>query len=683
MKARTRKLRDGVLLGLGATLVAGVLWWSGALEGWENTTWDWRMRQVASADARALAESRAIGDGVTVATAAADSICVILLDQASLVWGRQTNGWSWPWPREVYTAIIDFCRRGGARSFGCDVLFTEPSVYGVWDDEALGGAITDMGRFVGAVFVHESVGEEDGGLTVPIPEVADNARMLANVSGRPDGDGVFRRATLWHERDDRLIAGLGLALYGLGADAAGDMAGLVSTLPQRPILRFADPEHTWPTYSAAAIIQSDLQLREGAVPTLEPTVVRGRHVLFGFSAPGLMDLRPTPLSRVSPGVTVHGTVLANLLADGFIRPVPSVVVLVFLLIAATALAVAVLLANRVWLTATVLVFGLLASALAGMLLARSGWWWPVIPGTVGTGLAMAGAMVLAWATEGRQKRFIRQAFRHYLSPHVIERIVADPDRLRLGGERRELTIFFSDLEGFTTISEGLEPEDLATLLNEYLTDMTDIILAEGGTLDKYEGDAIIAFWNAPVDQPDHARRGCRAAVLCQQRLAIRRAEFAERFGVEMKMRIGLHTGPVTVGNMGSRQRFDYTVLGDAANLAARLEGANKVFGTYLMVSATTRIGAGDEVRSRELGTLRVVGRSEPVVVHELGGLRGDEEPADWPEFARGLERCVAGEAAAARELFSGLPDDAAARAWTVRLATETEGFDPVWNLTRK
>jgi adenylate cyclase len=346
-----------------------------------------------------------------------------------------------------------------------------------------------------------------------------------------------------------------------------------------------------------------------------------------------------------------------------------------------------LLFGNIWKTMTTIVVFLFLPAILGLWFATLGVWWPVVPGTLGHAAVLAGAMIIAWATEGKQKRFIRSAFRHYLSPDVIQRIMDDPDQLNLGGELRELTIFFSDLEGFTTISEGLDPPELTQLLNEYLTDMTDIILESGGTLDKYEGDAIIAFWNAPVDQPDHALRGCRASVLCQRKLTERRAEFEQRFGATLHMRIGLNSGPVIVGNMGSNQRFDYTVLGDAANLAARLEGANKVFGTYLMISDATLQAAAGELQTRELGDLRVVGRQQPVRVHELEGFAGETEPAHWQQYRAALDHCKNGNLPEARssmtELFSGSSADPAAGKWLERLENESDGFDPVWNLTRK
>ena len=213
--------------------------------------------------------------------------------------------------------------------------------------------------------------------------------------------------------------------------------------------------------------------------------------------------------------------------------------------------------------------------------------------------------MIYYTTEGRQKLFIKNAFKQYLSPAVIEELIQHPERLKLGGERRVLSIFFSDLEGFTGISEGLEPEELTALLNEYLSAMTDIIQEEGGTVDKYEGDAIIAFWNAPLLQPDHAERCVRAALRCQEKLAEMRPAFRERIGKDLRMRIGINSGPAVVGNMGSHTRFDYTMLGDAVNLAARLEGINKQFGTYTILSqATLDLLCRDRSRPRTLPRFR-------------------------------------------------------------------------------
>jgi len=681
MKDQRSKLVQALWLAVAATALTAGLWQAGALERWENTTWDWRVRSLAAR-------------GATDQSLKNSPICLILLDQPSLDWGQQNNGWSWPWAREIYTTIIDFCAQGGARSLFFDVLYTEPSFYGVDDDQIFGDAIASSGQVVGAAFVHttaESGGDpgDDSGnkVTYPIPEVMNSVHSLANVSDVPDADGIFRRVTLWHNLPaGEIMPSVGAAVGLIGADSTTTRAVLDSG-PVRRVLNFQDPETFWPIYSAAGVVQSALQLMEGLPPQLDPAVVKDKHVLFGFSAPGLKDLRPTPLSRMSGGVKVHAATLDNLLHDSFIAEPPVGAVITAMFVLSFLAGVTLLLGKRLKQTVATLAVFLLLPAVLGQLAAMTQIWWPVVPGTLAHAGALAGAMIIAWSTEGRQKRFIKQAFRHYLSPDVIQRIMDDPDSLKLGGERRELTILFSDLEGFTTISEGLEPDELTQLLNEYLTDMTDIILASGGTLDKYEGDAIIAFWNAPVDQPDHAVRACCAAIDCQRKLAARRAEFQERFDAILRMRIGLNTGPVIVGNMGSHQRFDYSVLGDAANLAARLEGANKVFGTYLMVSAATAAAAEGSVLHRELGDLRVVGRQQPVRVYELAGLVGEPEPDHWSEYRTALACCRRGDVTAAREamtaLHTGPAADPAAGKWLERLTDESDGFDAVWNLTRK
>jgi len=622
--------RLGLPIGLAAGLLAGGLWLSGVLDRAEHLTWDWRVRQAA-------APSPATG-----------GIKLILLDQASLDWGARTNGWSWPWPREVYTALIAFVERAGARSLSFDVLYTEPSVYGVWDDEALGEAMAAHGRTVAAAFV-----AGQGQVTWPIAEVRHGAALLGNVSGQPDPDGVYRRARLGFAAADTVLPGLGTAAFLL---SGGEPP---APSPEPAILNFT-PAGSYDTYSAAAVIQSELRLLEGAEPVLDPAVLTDAHVLFGFSAPGLLDLRPTPLSRVSPGVLVHATVLDNLLSGGFIRPAPRAAVL--LATVAWALLAAVLAAgvHKSWQAGLLFAVGLPLPLLAGLALYPTGVWWPVIPGSAAVLGGLVGGLVANWATEGRQRRFLKQAFRHYLSPHVIERLLADPDRLQLGGERRELSILFSDLAGFTSLGESLAPEQLTALLNDYLTLMTDIILEEGGTLDKYEGDAIIAFWNAPLDQPDHAERACRAAVRCQRELAANRPRWRQTCGRDLFMRVGLHTGEVVVGNLGSRQRFDYSILGDAANLAARLEGVNKVFGTGCLISAATLQAAGPTVLARELGQVQVVGRQEAVTVYELWGLAGEAEPDHWEVYRQALDHCRAGRGAQAQQALAGAGEDPAA-----------------------
>jgi adenylate cyclase len=219
--------------------------------------------------------------------------------------------------------------------------------------------------------------------------------------------------------------------------------------------------------------------------------------------------------------------------------------------------------------------------------------------------------------ERKQKGFIKGAFSQYLSPTVIDQIVENPDMLQLGGEKREMTPFFSDIQGFSTISEGLTPEELVQLLNEYLTAMCDIVSSYHGTIDKFEGDAIIAFWGAPLELPDHATVACHAAIDMQKKNEEMRKTLREQNRPMLYTRIGMSSGSVVVGNMGSADRMDYTMMGDVVNLAARLEGVNKFYQTFTMIPQSTYELAKDDIDTRQLDIIRVVGKKEPISVYEV------------------------------------------------------------------
>lgn len=717
------KLARAILVGAAAATAAVLLWWAGSLDRFEYATWAWRVNAFAK-------PGQATG-----------RIKLVLLDQSSLDWGQKENGLSWPWPREVYGPIIDFCRRGGARAVIFDVLYTEPSVYGVEDDRSLGDAIRRAPAFIGSLCLQRDSGaavawpsgpQGRAGLEMdnldrwvtaagdsriampkavfPIGEVASNAMLLANVTDEPDEDGIFRRACLFRIFDGKAVPSPGFAAYAVdAASARGRKDEAVPAVVKggriendrllsegreipidrqgRMLLRFRGPAGTFRSFSAAAVIQSELIAQGGGTPPVSCDEFKDSYVFFGFSAPGLLDLRPTPVSRIYPGVEVHATVLDNLLSGDFLRELPIAAVpaaaLLFSLLGSIPI---VLYSRKAWHSAAAFAIFAPMPAAAGFFAYPFGWWWPVAVHEIAMLLSLAGSIILNYGMEGRQKAFIKKAFKHYLSHAVVERILQDPTRLKLGGERRELTIFFSDIEGFSGISEKLDPEVLTSLLNDYLSDMTDIILEEGGTLDKYEGDAIIAFWNAPLNYPDHAERACRAAVRCQRRLRERSEEFSRRAGRVLRARIGMNTGVVVVGNMGSRTRFDYTMLGDAANLASRLEGANKVFGTFLMVSEATWQKTSGKFAGRELGLLRVVGRTTPVRVFELTGLAG-EATDGMKEFERGLAFCYAQKWREALAVFEALPDDPAARVYAGQcrrmVDNPEENWEGVWNLTSK
>jgi adenylate cyclase len=687
-----RELRDGLLLGLGAVLLTLLLSAAGSLSALEASTWRWRVAHFARGPV------------------AAEPIVLIAVDQASLDWGRQENELSWPWPRAAYTLVVDYCRRAGVRSLSFDLLFTEPSVYGVDDDQAFADALLKLPASVGSVALG-SGGSLPGELTastlptglgtghqatatLPVPALRSAFGRLGDVSGRPDADGLFRHATLLSRFGTTPVAALPLAAYLAArpqvtvAAADGGLRIADRFIPVdakgRSLLRYRGPSGTFPTFSAAAVIQSELQLQSGETPTLDPGRLQGAHVFFGLTAPGLFDLRPTPLDGVFPGMEIHATALDNLLVGDFMRPVTPVLSWAFATVLAMGAGFVMRRCHTLTPTLIACLLLLPLAPLAGFIAYAQGYWLPVALPGVATGLALIGGVGYNFATEGRKKREIRRAFNQYLHPSVIEQLVADPAMLRLGGEKRELSIFFSDLAGFSTISEQLEPEPLTALLNAYLTEMTDIILDAGGTIDKYEGDAIIAFWNAPLSQPDHALRAVKAAIDCQQRLAELRPLFKERFGHELWMRIGLNTGAAVVGNMGSTRRFDYTMLGDAVNLAARLEGVNKVFGTEILFSEATRQQMGDTVPVREVATVRVVGRHEPVPLFTPLATA----PPAGAGFVVALEAYRLGDFATASSAFEAMAStDPVAASYARRcrqlLSQPPSGWEGVWDLQDK
>ncbi|MBN1509084.1 MAG: adenylate/guanylate cyclase domain-containing protein [Sedimentisphaerales bacterium] len=695
------KCLRGVTIGLVAGTVTLLLWHLGWLESWEAPTWTWRARFFSQRETLS------------------PQVKLILLDQASLDWAQRENpDWGWPWPREVYGAIAAFCARAGARVVSIDVLFTDPSGRGVPDDEALGQALRDG---TPAVLTAMPGGDratwpdylprpdlkidlpataEDANMLFPVAEVATGARAIGHVAGTPDPDGVFRRISPFRRFDGSTIPALGLAAW-LTTRGEAEPASVTAsgrqlaigdrTIPLdrqgRAILRFRGRDGLPEAFSAAAVIQSELRLRDGDTGPLSPETFKDCYVFVGYSAPGLLDLRPVPVNPRCPGVVLHATLVDNLLTDSFIADAPAPMVILGVMIASLAAAVCLTYGGKWWQAGPLALLWLGVPVLVGFVAYAQGQWWPVVTQASGSALSMVGALAANYWTEGRQKAFIKQAFRHYLSADVIEKILRDPKHLQLGGEKRELTIMFTDLAGFSTFSERLGPVELTGLLNDYLSEMTDIIMDEGGTLDKYEGDAIIAFWNAPLEQSDHAVRACRAALRCQRRLAELRETYLQRTGAALRMRVGLNTGEVVVGNMGSRKRFNYTILGDAANLASRLEGANKAFGTELMVSGSTWKLASAGFGGRKLADLRVVGRKTAVPVYELTGFAGDTVPDGWEAFAEGLTHFREGRFAQAREIFERLSEDPAAQRYARRCADlcarPPASWDGVWGLTEK
>ncbi len=373
------------------------------------------------------------------------------------------------------------------------------------------------------------------------------------------------------------------------------------------LVPYRGPQGSFPYYSLADVLHDRVQ----------PERLRGKIALIGTTAPGLLDLRATPVSGAYPGVEVHANLITGML-DGSIRHKPQYVtgaevvttaaaglVMVFLLpllspLRATLATVAVL-ALLVAINVAFWQFGGLVLPVAGALLL--------------TFLLFALNMSYGYFVESRAKRQFTDLFGQYVPPELVEEMSRDPESYSMEGRSAELSVLFSDIRGFTTISEGLEPKQLAALMNAYLGEMTAVIRAGRGTLDKYIGDAIMAFWGAPVEDHEHARRAVMAGLEMQQRLAAVNQSFAARNWPQLKIGVGVNTGQMTVGDMGSAVRKSYTVMGDAVNLASRLEGLTKKYGVGILVGDATRKAVRDVV-FREVDRVRVKGKEEPVAIFE-------------------------------------------------------------------
>ena len=357
---------------------------------------------------------------------------------------------------------------------------------------------------------------------------------------------------------------------------------------------------------------SFLDLYENRLPA---GVLHDKIVLLGIAEVGVGDMRATPVGIV-PGPLLHYTFISNVLKDELVysNPVLNTGSLFFFL-----------LLPFVWLLVSsiykrVLIYGLayllffVSSKLAFIYLnLYIDTFYPVSALIV---LAMTSEIMLHKAQE-QQSRFIEGAFSSYLSPVLLKKLMQEPERLVLGGEKKELTIFFSDIRSFTSISETMDPQKLTKFLNRYFTPMSDIVLKHQGMIDKYIGDAVMAFYNAPLDLKEHASSACRSALEMIDELEVLNKEFKKEGLPEIKIGIGLNTAEVVVGNMGSAKRFNYTVIGDGVNLASRVEGLNKVYGTHILVTEFTKACISDEFLTRELERVKVKGKEEEVMLYEL------------------------------------------------------------------
>jgi len=462
---------------------------------------------------------------------------------------------------------------------------------------------------------------------VPIPRLAAVARDLGHVTMIADPDGTTRWEALVFEYRGYYYPSLPVqaARLAMGVPASGlklDFGRALNVGPvsipvdprDRMLIDYAGPANTFRYLSAVDVLAGRVR----------PDAIRDRIVFVGASAAGIYDLRVTPLSPILPGVEKHANVTANILGGRFLKRPDWVE----LLEAAGILFWPFLLA---WLlprlrpmlsvASVAVLWGLFFGAVHWAFL--KGLWLPLVYPSLAMGLTFLGITVYRLLTEERQRLWIKRAFQRFVSPEVVEQLVENPAALQFGGEVRNLTVLFTDIRDFTTYTERHPPQEVVHMLREYLTVMSDQVIANQGTLDKYIGDAVMAIFGAPVPFPDHAEKACRAALAMIDELEKLQVKWAAEGREPFRMGIGINSGEMVVGNLGSEQLFDYTVVGDGVNLGARLESLNKEYETkrHIIISESTYEAAKDVLEVRRLGEVLVKGKTRPVVIYELQGLR--------------------------------------------------------------
>lgn len=496
----------------------------------------------------------------------------------------------------------------------------------------------------GAVAIDSLGAARAGGYTANVPELQENAASGGYFSvSRLDEDGVFRRLPLMEVHDGALYESLSLAMarmvldvpqIHLGFEEAGGyaelewlgLAGRRIPVDQHvaALIPYRGREGSFTYVSATDVLKGEVA----------PDVLKGAVVLVGTTAAGLKDLRVTPVQAVYPGVEVHANMIAGIL-DGNIKERPAYTLgAELLLLAMAGLLLVFLLPALSPLKAT------LATVLTvGVLVGLNMFVWqelnqvlPIASLVLMVAVLFIFNMSYGFFVESRGKRQLAGLFGQYVPPELVDEMAKDPESFSLEGESREMTVLFSDVRGFTSISEGLDPRQLTHLMNEYLTPMTRVIHQHRGTIDKYMGDAIMAFWGAPVHDEEHARHALLTAMDMLDKLKVLQDDFKAKGWPEINIGIGLNTGMMTVGNMGSEFRMAYTVMGDAVNLGSRLEGLTKEYGVQIIVSEFTRTAVPDFV-FRELDVVRVKGKDKPVAIYEPVCQVGEDDEGLMEELA--------------------------------------------------
>ncbi len=607
----------------------------------------------------------------------------------------------WPWSREVTGKLIEnLAIHYGTKVTALDIVFSESQSETA--DQALAESIRKSGNVVMGYFFRDGqrdaaaeptmqlensglklVRIADGVKSIPVPEYSDADLNIAGIAAgaldsgffnaRSDADGLYRRSILLLQYNGKIYPSLALKSVGhyldaeimLGVEPWGVDSLQIGKIriPSREdgtmVLNYYGRTGTFTTVSAADVVNK----------RLAKDSLKGCIAFVGATEIGIYDLRPTPFETTLPGVEIHATMAANALERRFLKydsvtqmmEIATIITLPLILGASLSFAPGTFagLCLMAVVTSAFCFFNYIMFTIAFRDMTL---FYPL------SGIALTYLVGEAWRNlvVERKGRQLKKAFSSYVSPDLVRQIEKNPDKLVLGGEQRELSILFSDVRNFTTVSESLKPPELVKLLNEYLTPMTRIVLEERGTLDKFIGDAVMALFNAPLDVSDHASHACSAALRMMDELQKINTEFTKRGINPLDIGIGINTGSAVVGNMGADIRFDYTAIGDAVNLASRLEGLNKYYGSHILVAEETRRQVNDgRFRFREIDLVRVKGKKLPIIVYELM----IENHEILPRFGEALCKYRSQDFTAAKVVFDELAvikGDGPSRLYSIR-----------------
>jgi adenylate cyclase len=665
-----RKAVAGLLIGLGAAalvLLIDVL--ATALAGGQNflqsielKTYDWRLTRTAQP-----------------ATARRD-IALIDIDEYSLR-NLEANTGRWPWPRAVHSMLIDFLSRAPAKVIVYDVVFSgadERSGFpfggstwtGAESDQALADSVKTAGNVIVPVdATFEGTATEtpqpppDAGfrfgsarpierevVAKPFKSLADAAAGFGHNLVILDADGPLRHTVPFVRSGGVAIPSLGLlaALRAMNVQPAavqvddevlriGDRAMALSVhrtsratgdqTYQWGLIDFRGPpllddlkSRPYPSYAFFDLLYSEQQILDGQKPRIDPSVFKDKLVFVGVTATGLSDVFETPFSRGKmPGMQVHAGVADDILSNRFLQEGSTTARISTVLASAAGAGLIATMVSAFWATGIVVMF-VVATAWIATLLFAGGYWMNVSQPVLASSVALFGGVSYQYFVEGREKRKMKRLFGQYVSKDVYEQLVANPALARLGGQRREMTVLFSDIRGFTTVTERGQPEEIVGMLNEYFTRMVDIVFRHRGTVDKFVGDMVMALFGAPLDDPDHADHAVQAALeMIAELQKLNQGWKAQGRFAELDIGVGVNTGVMIAGNIGSDAIMSYTVIGDAVNLGSRLESLNKQYGTRIIISDATRRALKGRYLYRPLGDVVVKGKSEPVAIFELTG----------------------------------------------------------------